>query len=166
MAVVVVKSTARRGWWAARTLREKRLLLAMTALLALVIAWFGVIRPLADARAAAEQRLTAAVMDLSAARAQAAAASAQVAGPAGQPVPLPLDGFLLTSGREAGFTNLTVNAAGPSQTSISIPSARPPAVFGWIAQLEARGVAVESLIARPNADQTISVEAVMRVGAR
>jgi general secretion pathway protein M len=60
----------RSGWWATRTLREKRLLLFMTALLALVLIWFVIIRPLLDARAAAEQRLNAAVTELARARAK------------------------------------------------------------------------------------------------
>jgi hypothetical protein len=43
-------------------------------------------------------------------------------------------------------------------------NARPQAFFGWIGQLEARGLVVESMSARANADQTIAVEAVLRAG--
>ena len=162
MAKVV--SVRRSGWWATRTLREKRLLLFMTALLALVLIWFVIIRPLLDARAAAEQRLNAAVTELARARAEVAALSQQAAGSAGSPVAGPLDAFLMQSAGEQGFTALQAVANGPGRVSITLPQARPAPFFGWIGQLEARGIKVETLSARPNPDQTIAVQAVLRGG--
>lgn len=158
--VRVVK--VRSGWWAERSLRERRLLLVMAVLLALVVIWFGVIRPLNDARTAAEQRLNAAVTELARARGQAAALKQVPAAANTNPVPLPVDGFLMQSGGEQGFTNLRVAADGASRATLSIPNVRPAAFFGWIGQLEARGLIVESLSARANADQTIAAEAVLR----
>jgi len=161
-------SVTRGGWWAARSLREKRLLLFMAALLALVLIWLLIIRPLMDARANAEARLTAAVTELGRARADAAALkqNTAAAAPSGNPVPLPLDDFLRQAGAEQGLTNLAVVADGPDRATMRIAQVRPPALFGWIGQLEARGVAVEALSARANADQTIAVEAVLRAGGR
>lgn len=153
------------AWWDTRSAREKRLLLILAALLVLVLAWLLVIRPLGDARANAEQRLDAAVAELGKARADAVALRQLGARPAGaQPVPRPLDGFLMQAGGEAGFTNLNVMADGSSRATISVASARPQAFFGWLAQLERRGVVVESMSARTNPDQTIAVEAVLRTG--
>jgi hypothetical protein len=43
---------------------------------------------------------------------------------------------------------------------------RPAPFFGWIGQLETRGLIVDSLSARPNPDQTIAVQAVLRAGGR
>ncbi|HZG47337.1 MAG TPA: type II secretion system protein GspM [Allosphingosinicella sp.] len=163
MAKVV--TSRRSGWWAARTVREKRLLLAMAALLALVLIWLLVIRPLLDARAAAEQRLNAAVTELARARAEVAALSQQAAGSGGSPVAGPLDAFLMQSAGEQGFTNLQAVASGPGRVAITLPQARPAPFFGWIGQLEARGLKVESLSARPNPDQTIAVQATLRGGA-
>jgi general secretion pathway protein M len=160
----VVHRVTRGRWWSARSLRERRLLIAMAALLTLVFVWLLVIRPLMDARAAADQRLNAAVTDLARARAEAAAATQVTAGPNNNPVPLPVDGFLMQSGNEQGFTNLSVVADGASGARISMANARPQAFFGWIGQLEARGLVVESMSARANADQTIAVEAVLRAG--
>src|SRR5687768_1167035 len=92
------------AWWDTRSAREKRLLLVLAALLVLVLAWLLVIRPLGDARANAEQRLDAAVAELGKARADAVALRQLGARPAGvQPVPRPLDGFLMQAGGEAGF---------------------------------------------------------------
>ncbi len=161
---VIVK---RGGWWAARSLREKRLLLFAAALLALVLVWLLIIRPLMDARANAEARLTAAVTELGRARADAAALKqTSAAAPSSNPVPLPLDNFLRQAGAEQGLTNLAVVADGPGRATLTIAQVRPAAMFGWIGQLEGRGVTVESLSARPNSDQTIAVEAVLRAGGR
>ena len=161
----VVHRAAARGWWSARTVRERRLLTAMMALLLLVFVWLLVIRPLMDARAAADQRLNAAVTELARARAEAAAKVAP-AGASSAPVPLPVDGFLMQSGGEQGFTNLSVVADGATRATISMANARPQAFFGWIGQLEARGLVVDSLSARANADQSVAVDAVLRAGGR
>jgi general secretion pathway protein M len=161
--VVTVK---RGGWWAARSVRERRLLLVMTALLALVLTWFALIRPLMDARQAAEQRLNAAVTELARARAEAAALKQQAASASAGALPGPLDTFLVQSGGEQGFTGLQVVADGPGRASISMAQVRPAPFFGWIGQLETRGLIVDSLSARPNPDQTIAVQAVLRAGGR
>jgi len=160
----MAKAVTRPGWWAARTLREKRLLLAAAVLLSLVLVWLAVIRPLMDARAAAEARLNAAVTDLARARGELAAMQQGAAGAGAAAVPLPIDSFLTQSAGEQGLTNIQVIASGPNRATISLAQVRPPAFFGWIGQLEARGVIVESLSARPNPDQTIAVEAVLRAG--
>jgi general secretion pathway protein M len=157
----------RSTWWTARSVRERRLLVLLAVLLTLALLWVAVIRPLMDARAAADARLNAAVTELARARAEAAAVTQQAAAaPAGDQVPLPIDAFLRQSGAEQGFTNIVVACDRPERATISIAQVRPPAFFGWIAQLEARGLVVEALSARTNADQTIAVEAVLRAGGR
>ncbi len=114
-----VATVRRGGWWATRTLREKRLLLAMAAVLALVLIWLLVIRPLLDARAAAEQRLNAAVTELARARAEVAALSQQAASSTGSPVVGPLDAFLMQSAGEQGFTNLQAVTSGPGRVGLT-----------------------------------------------
>jgi hypothetical protein len=49
--------------------------------------------------------------------------------------------------------------------AITLPQVRSAPFFGWIGQLETRGLIVETLSARPNPDQTIAVQAVLRGGA-
>lgn len=154
----------RPDWWTRRTVRERQMLLVAAALLALVVVWFLAIRPLMDARAEARVKLDAAVTELARARASATMAR-QSAGTAPQ-VPLPLQAFVSQSAGEQGFTNLSVTASAPTQVSIASPQLRAPVFFGWIAQLEARGVTVEALSARANADQTIAVDAVLRAGGQ
>ena len=58
-------------WWRTRTLREQRLLLAMTGLALIVFAWLLVIRPLGDALSDARERHGNAVVALAEARARA-----------------------------------------------------------------------------------------------
>lgn len=166
MARIVTPRRA-TGWWAGRSAREKQLLLGMAALLLIVLVWLLIIRPIGDARTAAEARLTAAVTDLGKARGDIEALKQASAVPGiTTPVPLPLDGFLMQAGAEAGLTNLQVTGSGADRATASIASVRPQAFFGWIALLETRGVVVESLSARANADQTILVEAAMRARSR
>lgn len=162
------KIVARRGgWWAGRSLRERQLILAMLALLALVITWFLVLRPLSDARARADAQLADAATALGSARAQALMARQAPAGadlPGSEPVPLPLDGFVGQQAAEQGFTNIEVTAQGADRARITIANARAQPFLAWIGQLEARGVTVESLTARANADQTVAVAASLRAG--
>lgn len=154
------------SWWRARSERERRLLLAAGALALLVLAWFALIRPLANARASAETRLRAAATELARARADAASLK-QAAGVAvANPAPAPLAGFLIQSAGEQGFTNLAATGDRPERATVNIPQVRPAAFFGWIGQLETRGVTVVTLNARANADQTIAVRAELEAGGR
>jgi general secretion pathway protein M len=45
---------------------------------------------------------------------------------------------------------------------VTIESARPQALFGWVASLERRGLAVERLRAQANADRTLTAEIAFR----
>lgn len=150
-------------WWRARSLREQRLLLVMFALLAVTILWLGIYRPLQGALSAARERHQQAVVMLGEARAQAAAlrqSSAAEALPPG-----PLAPVVTQAANEAGFANAAVAPQGDRRVSISIPSARPTAVLGWIATLETRGIVVERLTARANSDPTVTVDATLAAGS-
>ena len=41
---------------------------------------------------------------------------------------------------------------------MTIDAARPQALFGWVAQMEGRGLTVDLLSARANPDRTVAVE--------
>lgn len=149
-------------WWRARSLREQRLLLVMTALLAVTILWLGLYRPLQTALSAARERHAEAVIALGETRARADALAALGKGAA---LPGPLLGIVQRSASEAGFGDATVAAQGERRVSVSIPSARPAAAFAWIAGLEAQGVIVERLSARANSDPTLSLDLTLAGGA-
>ena len=152
------------SWWRERTPREQGLLLVMSALLALMLAWLAVIRPLSDALDSARERHGAAVLALAQARARAEAAGS--AGARRVSVPLPVDALVSRTATEAGFANARIAGQGPTAATIAIEAARPQAVFAWVAQLERQGLAVASLRARANQDRTIAVEAAFRAPGR
>jgi general secretion pathway protein M len=151
-----------RIWWRGRTLREQRLLLAMAGLLALVLAWLLVIRPIDDSLSAARERHAEVVLRLAQARGQAAAIRALQSAPA-VTLPGPLTTVLSTAATEAGFSAPRVEPQGANAALVIIDSARPQAVFGWVRQMEQRhGLVVDRLSANANSDQTLAVQVAFR----
>ncbi|MFS0735847.1 type II secretion system protein GspM [Sphingomonas sp. 1P06PA] len=149
-------------WWAGRTLREQRLLLVMAALLAITIAWAGIIRPTDDALADARARHARAVLALGDARAQADAIRL-LERRAPPPLGAPIQAFLASQASEAGFTVARIEPLGSSGATLVINAVRAPAFFGWIGQLESRyGLVVDRLVARTNSDATLSVQVDLR----
>lgn len=153
------------GWWRLRTPREQRLLGVMLALLALVLGWLLIVRPLGDALDSAQRRHAAAVTALAEARARAGAARGAQARRAAR-APLPVDGFLSRTATEAGFTGARIVAAGPSRASLALDAARAQPFFAWVRRMEQSGLAVETLRARTNPDQTLAFEAAFRARGR
>ena len=148
-------------WWRTRTLREQRLLIAMFALLAVVLAWLLVIRPISDRLSEARERHGAAVLALAEARTQAEAiGTLQEQRPAA--LGAPLDSILNRSAADAGFPVVRVEREGIKQATIVFESVRPQAFFGWVSQMEGRGLIVERLTAQTNSDQTLGVEITFR----
>lgn len=143
------------AWWATRSPREQKLLLVMFGLLALVLVWLLVVRPLGDAFDRAKQRHNIAVLQLAEARARSNPRGTQ----SGGTPTLPLDALVTRTATEAGFTAARVTGGGPTIANFALDAARPQALFGWIATLEAQGVRVERLQARANPDRTVAVEA-------
>jgi general secretion pathway protein M len=148
-------------WWRTRTLREQRLLLAMFGLVAVVLVWLLVIRPISDALSEARERHGAAVLALAEARAQATAiGTLQERRPAS--LGAPLDAILNQSATEAGFPVARVEREGINQATLVIESVRPQAFFAWVNRMEDRSLIVERLSARTNSDQTLGVEITFR----
>jgi general secretion pathway protein M len=143
------------AWWATRSERERTLLLVMFSLVALVLIWLLVVRPLGDALDRAKQRHNTAVLALAEARAR----SNPGGGRSGGTPTLPLDALITRTATDAGFTAARVTGGGPTMARLALDAARPQALFGWIATLEAQGVRVERLQARANPDRTVAVEA-------
>ena len=150
-----------KALWLSRTPRERWLLGVMLALVALVLAWLLILRPLGDMLSAARQRHGEAIADLAEARARAAAIGtleknrpAAIAGPA--------DAAVAVAASAAGFQLSTLQAEGPGRVSLAIGAAKPQALFGWIGQLEAQGFIVESLTACSNPDRTLSAQIALR----
>lgn len=155
-----------KPWWGQRTLREQRLLIAMAALLAVTILWLGLVRPMDGALADARARHGRAVLALGEARGRAEAIRRLEGRPA-PALPIPLPAFVQQQASEAGFDRARVEPRGGGGAAITIDAVRPPAFFGWIAMLEQRhGLLIDRLVARTNADATLSVQAELRVRGR
>lgn len=146
-------------WWALRTPRERMLVGTMLALLGLVLAWLAIVRPLSDALDAAKARQQAAALALGEAKARRA--SALPPAPSG-----PVDSLAATSLAEAGFPGARVTSHGPGRATVTLGAARPQALFGWVAQMERRGLIVDRLRAQANPDRTLSAEIVLQAGRR
>jgi general secretion pathway protein M len=147
--------------WLARTPRERWLLAAMLALVALVLVWLAILRPLSDMLSAARQRHGEAAQTLAEARSQAAAIAALERE---RPAPFagPIDTAVAAAASEAGFQLSGLQAEGPGRVSLAIGAAKPEALFGWVSGLEAQGYIVQSLTASTSPDRTLSARIVLR----
>lgn len=150
-------------WFAERSLREKRLLIVMAALLVLTLVWLLVIRPLGDALSSERQRHADAVVRLGE---TAAAIEAIRESRRGRP---PLTGALADVVRaraaEAGFAIATLDEAGPGRIRVGIAGARPAALVPWLARLEAGGVLVDTATLTDKGDRTVGVQLVLKARA-
>jgi general secretion pathway protein M len=154
-----------RLWFDGRSLREKRLLLAMLALAALTLVWAGIVLPVTDGLSSSRQRLGDAVVRLgeTEARVDALAALARA-----RPAALPggLDAELRRRADAAGFTLGTLNQLGPGRVQIGIASARGGALMAWVASLESAGILVESMRLTDGGDHTVAAQMTLRARAR
>lgn len=153
------------AWWKLRTPRERKLLIVLAPIAILVLFWLAVILPLDNALAAAKQRHGEAVVAQAEARAQLAAIG-RIERNAAPPLTAPVGSMLSSAAVEAGFPVTGITSNGPGEARIVISSARPQAFFGWVGQMENRGLAVDRLSASPNADQTLTVEVTFKARGR
>ncbi|MDP1025981.1 type II secretion system protein GspM [Sphingomonas sp. KR1UV-12] len=150
-----------RTWFDGRSLREKRLLLVMAALLAVTIVWGLILRPLDDALSSAREAHTTAVIRYgeTAARVEALrdAKAARVR---------PLAGTLADTVRlraeEAGFPIGSLDPGNDGSVNLSIQSARGAALTAWLARLERGGIVVQSATLTDNGDRTVAARLVLR----
>jgi general secretion pathway protein M len=149
-------------WWAERNPRERVLVVVAAVLLAVVILWLGVARPVeAGIRSAVEAHGVA--QDRNAAVRSRVAQFAKLPGAAVAAPQGALDQFVGQSAGEAGFTLERSQPQGMARVDIAIASAKPKALFGWLAALESQGVTVETLSVQPSASGgTVSVQAVLK----
>jgi general secretion pathway protein M len=150
-----------KALWLARTSRERWLLAVMLALVALVLVWLLILRPLSDMLSAARQRHGEAVAGLAEARSQAAAIAALEKD---RPAPSagPIDLAVAAAASEAGFQLSGLQPEGAGRVSLAIGSAKAQALFGWVARLEGQGYIVQSLTVTSNPDRTLSAQIVLR----
>lgn len=147
-----------KALWSARTPRERWLIGMMLALLAAVLVWLLVLRPLGDMLSGAKERHGRALAALAEARADAAAIRS-LEKRAAPPPGAALDALVGRAAAEAGFSLARLEAQGEGRVVIVIDAARPQVLFGWISDLEAqRGLLVDGLTASANSDKTVSAQ--------
>jgi general secretion pathway protein M len=130
----------------------------MLALLAILIVWLLVVRPLADSLDAAKRNHAEAVVALADAKARADSARQLTERPVAR-AELPVDAFLGRTAGEAGFANARILAQGPAHATIAIDAAMAPAFFAWVRRMEQSGLTVDMVRVRANGDRTLAVEA-------
>jgi len=136
-------------WWQGREPRERVLLGIMFILLGAVILWLAVYRPVEGAlRQSALENLEASERYADVIRKVELLQNGKAS--VGQPSSLPVEQIVGQSAGEAGFTLERVQLQGNDRVDIAIASARPTALMGWIAALEAKGVSVERATISPS----------------
>jgi general secretion pathway protein M len=145
-------------WWIQRSGRERGLIALMLVLLAALIFWLALVRPLAAARADAQAEATTAAAGLAQAQALQAAIAAR---PAATAVPV-LD-VLNRRLAEAGLQAARLEAQGPGQALLEIAASNGRLLIGWASALEQRdGLVIEQLDASRNPDQSVRARLLVR----
>jgi general secretion pathway protein M len=148
-------------FWVERSVRERVLIAVMLTLIGAMLIWLGVVRPIDRASSRAEARHQNALLMMASTTAKAAALKAERAKPA---LPLASDVAtrVRTSAEAAGFTLGRADPGEGDRVMIAIVSAKSPALFGWLAQLESEGMFVERANIRVNSDATLGFDATLR----
>ncbi len=145
-------------WWRDRTPRERWLVGIMLALLAALIVWLGLLRPLAAARRTAQAEAVAAQARLADAAALVTAIRAR---PAANAAPV-LD-ILNRRLAEAGLQPSRLEAQGDGQAVLEIAAINGRLLTGWAAALEQRdGLVIDELTASRNTDQSVKARLLVR----
>lgn len=147
-------------WFRGRTTREQYLVLGASALAVLVFAYLLIV-PLGDALASAKARHADAVIGLGETQARVDAVKAAHTNRAAS-LDAPLEAVIRARANDAGFALGNVVPQGSDRVQIAISSARPGALVGWIADLEASGILVARLATTDNGDRTVSVQMTLR----
>jgi len=145
-------------WWNDRTPRERALLAIMAALLAAVLVWLVVLRPLGAARAQATADASAAVARHAEAQALIAAIRARPAATG-----VPVQDILNRRLAEAGLQAARLEAQGSGQAVGEIAAVNGRLLLGWASGLEVRdGLVIDQLEATRNPDQSVRVRLTVR----
>jgi general secretion pathway protein M len=124
------------AWWAGRSRREQLLLGVMAAIALVLVAWFGILQPLAKARRAAAERLSeAAATQAAVERGLAELAALRRAAPA-RPNRRPMARAVTESAAAAGVTLARAEPDPGGGLRVGIEAVAPAALFPWLAALQ------------------------------
>ncbi|MEP2989907.1 MAG: type II secretion system protein GspM [Parasphingorhabdus sp.] len=153
-----------RTWFDALSSREKILISVLAILVAGFIAFYGVFKPFVGAMNEAELRYQEAVERQARIEIKAAFFDAKDQGSEGavQSAAGSIETIISRSAGEAGFATSAINTQSDNSVTMTIDSAKPTAMFHWIALLEQRGIIVVELLASPGANETITATLKLR----
>ncbi|HVI34457.1 type II secretion system protein GspM [Phenylobacterium sp.] len=149
-----------RAWFEGRTRREQVLLTVLAVALAAFLLWFGLYRPLAQARADAERRLdraaaTAAEVDRATVRLRAMGAAARVRPAAADPAQA-----VNAAASAAGLALARVEPDPSGGVQVAVAGVSPSQLFPWLAALQTDyGVTPRHLTVIKDEQGTLSVDA-------
>ncbi|WP_373491602.1 type II secretion system protein GspM [Parasphingorhabdus sp.] len=150
-----------RNWFVGLSQRE-RILVGVAGLLLVGLAgYYGIARPMFGAMVSAEQRYLDAVEQ----RARIDAKVAALQQPKDGDVVRfsgAIDAFVGQSAGETGIAVASVTPQSDKRVNMVVESAKPTALFGWLARIEQEGVAVEALSVNPVGNGTISANLTLR----
>ncbi len=153
-----------RTWFDALSSREKILISILAVLLTGFIVFYGVLRPFAGAMDNAELRYQEAIERKGRIEAKTAffhgverGSEAEV-----QAVSGPIEPTISQSAGEAGFATSAINTQSDGSVTMTIDSAKPTALFRWVAMLEQRGIMVSEISANPGPNETVSATLKLR----
>lgn len=149
-------------WWDGLSRREQWLVGVMFGLLAVVILWLGIARPVENGLMSVREEHAAALDRNAAIRAKVAVLE-KLPRRAGLGLGAPVAQVVGESASDAGLTLDRTEDQGGGRVDIAMASVKPQALFSWIAKLETQGILVESLTAQPAATAgALSVQAVLK----
>ena len=157
--------TARiRDWYSNRTQREQRLVLAMLLIAVPVLAWLLIVRPLYIAYDKAIHDHLIAIDRHGRVMALAEAAkSAPAKSVAANQADLQL--VVTQAASQAGIVLQGITPNGSNAVDLTVAGGRATALSQWLAQFEARGIAVQQMSMTPQPDGTVTLSArLMRRG--
>lgn len=150
------------GWWDGRTVRERRLLMAMGVLFAAVLVWLLIVRPVQAWQAGAADRRIEAEQTLAEVR-----SGLRIVAPSSATAPTSTEGLeplVRRTAEGAGLTVVTTMAPGGG-LGIQMSQAPGRQTFAWLAALEVdHGVKVCSLGVMENADATLNIDGALGQG--
>jgi general secretion pathway protein M len=149
-----------RNWWDNHSVAERALMAVLGVAIAIVLLWLVIWRPVTDGLDAGWARQGAALDRYGSVRAKVEALKGLPA--SSQRAASPVEQLVSQSAAEAGFTLDRVGSSGTGM-SVSIASAKAAPLLSWLSQIEAAGIAVQSISIVPGQTPgTVTVQAVFQ----
>ena len=150
-----------RNWFAGLSQRERILVGVAGLLLAGLVGYYGIARPMFGAMTAAEERYVDAVEQQARIESKVAALQQPVDGTTVK-FSGAIDAFVSQSAGETGIAVGSVVPQSGNRVNMVVESAKPTALFGWLARIEREGIAVEALNVTPAGSGAVSATITLR----